>query len=82
MSSTKLEFLHSFGSTCHKQITDSLFFSDDDLACLIYPVGRHIAVRQTETNEMTMIKEPERVTKITAMALTPEKTRRCLAVAE
>jgi WD40 repeat protein len=82
MSGGKLEFVHAFGSSSHTEIKDSLFFGDDDLSCVIYPVGRHIALRNPETAEMTLIKQPDRVTKITAMALTPEKTRRFLAVAE
>ena len=78
----QLDFLHAFGAEGHSPIQSSVCLSDDDTNNLIYPVGRHIAVRNLETNDINFIREPEKVTKITAMAISPEKTRRFLAVAE
>ena len=59
-----------------------MLFTDEDMNSLVWPVGKHLTVRSLESNEMNFIQEPPKVTKITAMAFTPEKNRRFLAVAE
>lgn len=82
MADIKIDLLHAFGSASNSGIRDCVFFTDEDTNSLIWPVGKHITVRSLESNEMNFIREPTRVTKITALALTPEKNRRWLAVAE
>ena len=46
----------------------------------MYPVGRHIGVRNIVTNEMKFIRQNESIREITAMALSPNK--KFLAVCE
>ena len=82
MADIKIDLLHAFGSVSNSGIRDCVFFTDEDTNSLIWPVGKHLTVRSLESNEMNFIREPTRVTKITAMAFTPEKNRRFLAVAE
>ncbi len=47
---------------------------------LIYPLGRHIGIRNVHTNDMRFIKQPETLREITAMAISPN--RRFLAICE
>lgn len=78
----KLNFLHAFGSAAGFDIRDSVAFGEDESNSIIYPVGRHIAVRSLDSSEISFIKVEEKVTAITAITITKEKTRRFLAVAE
>ena len=53
---SKLEFYHVFGSSVSRGIRDSICFSDDETGVIIYPVGRHLAIRSLDTNEINFIK--------------------------
>lgn len=78
----KLDFLHAFGSLSSSGIRDSVCFGDDESSTVIFPVGRHLAVRSLDTNEVTFINEPANVTAITTLSISKERTRRFLAVGE
>lgn len=79
-----LLYSNAFGamfSSSSREIRNSInFLHDSNQSTIIYPVGRHIGVRNIETNEMRFIKQGDHVKEITAMALCPHK--RFLAVAE
>ena len=77
---TKLDFLYAFGSMGYRDIKGVVSLTETN--CIVYPVGRHIAVKDLETHDIDLIREPSRVTRVTAMALSPEKARRFLAVGE
>lgn len=51
-----LELLHSFGSVAYTDIKNTVCLSDDDTNSVIYPVGRHIAVRNLETDDINYIR--------------------------
>lgn len=78
----RLDFLHAFGSGCGHKLRDTVCLGDDDSRTVIYLVGRHIAVKSLINDDTNFIKEPDKVTRITAMTITPEKSKRFLAVAE
>jgi hypothetical protein len=56
------------------------FTQDVNHPTVIYPVGRHIGVRDAVTNDMRFIKQPDNLKEVTAMSLSPN--RRFLAVCE
>ncbi|OMJ86865.1 hypothetical protein SteCoe_11496 [Stentor coeruleus] len=81
-SQVKLSYCHAFGSLSSGGIRDCICFGDDETGNILYPIGRHIAVRSLDTNDINFIIEPAHVSRITAMTITKEKNRRFLAVAE
>ena len=54
-SQPKLSYYHAFGSLSSAGIRDCICFGDDEAGNIIYPVGRHIAVRSLDTNEISFI---------------------------
>ena len=53
---------------------------DSNHSTIIYPVGKHIGVRNIESNDMRFIKQSDSLKEITAMCFCPHK--RFLAVCE
>ena len=51
----KLSYYHTFGSLSSVGIRDCICFGDDESDNIIYPVGRHIAIRSLDTNEISFI---------------------------
>lgn len=82
---TKLGFSrNAFGSlfsTSSHEIENWVnFLQDSNQSTIIYPVGRHIGVRNIESNDMRFIRQNPNLKEITAMCLCPHK--RFLAVWE
>jgi WD40 repeat protein len=80
-----MAYRNAFGalfSTSNSDIPNSVNFlmHDSTQSTIIYPVGRHIGVRNIETNDMRFIRQNENLKEITAMCLCPHK--RFLAVCE
>lgn len=69
-----------FSSTSHDIDNSIGFLETSNQNTIVYPVGRHIGVRNIESNEMGFIRHNENVKEITAMCLCPNK--RYLAVCE
>ena len=51
----KLSYYHAFGSLSSIGIRDCICFSDDESGNIIYPVGKHIAVRSLDSTEINFI---------------------------
>ena len=82
----KLDLLNSFGTNFVQKSTDryvrrSLHFLETfDQPLIIYPIGRHIGIRNVVTNKMHYIRQPDYVQETTGLNLSGN--RRYLAVQE
>jgi hypothetical protein len=54
-SQVKLSYYHAFGSLSSGGIRDCICFGDDETGNILYPIGRHIAVRSLDTNDINFI---------------------------
>lgn len=75
-----VEVNHAFGSACGKLRRESVAFGDDAGDYLVNPVGRRIAFRRIDTNEMNLVVESEHVESVSAIAIS--RARGHLAVCE
>ena len=79
----KLEMVNAFGANFvqkDRHVTRSLLFLDAEQPIVIYPVGKHIGVRNLLKNTMTFLTQPESIKEITGMTF--NSSRRYLAVHE
>jgi len=82
----KLDFLNSFGANFVQKSTERyvkrslLFLEAFDQPLIIYPVGRHIGIRNVVNNKMNYIMQPDYINEITGLNLS--SNRRFLAVQE
>lgn len=52
----RLDFLHAFGSSVCTEIRQGVCISDEESNSILYPVGRHIAVRNLSNNDINFIR--------------------------
>ena len=83
----RLDFLHAFGSITSTEIRDSVCLGDHETNSLIYPIGKHIGVRNLQTSDInfirvTLTQQSEIVARISAIAISRDRNRRFLAVAQ
>ena len=52
----RLDFLHAFGSGASSEIRQGVCIGDEETNSIMYPVGRHIAVRNLETHDINFIR--------------------------
>ncbi|EAR88012.2 WD domain, G-beta repeat protein (macronuclear) [Tetrahymena thermophila SB210] len=69
----KLDLIHCFGSLCSNGYRNSVGIMEEDGYSLIYPVGKYIAIKQHDKNEMAFIKLSENIDKIVSLAISPNK---------
>jgi hypothetical protein len=82
----KLDYLNSFGANFVQKSSNRfvrralLFLEAFDQPLVIYPVGKHIGIRNVVTNKMNYIMQPNHIKEV--MGLTLSTNRRYLAVHE
>ena len=52
----RLDFLHAFGSGVSSDIKQGVCIGDEESNSILYPVGRHIAVRGLENQDINFIR--------------------------
>jgi len=75
----KLDLVHCYGAIFSKGIRDCLYFLDEEVQKIIYPIGKYIAIKSLEKLndqfDMSFIKLNKHVESVIAMAISPDKSK-------
>ena len=75
----KLDLVHCYGAIFSKGIRDCLYFLDEQVQKILYPIGKYIAVKSLEPMndqfDMNFIKLPKQVEQVIAMAISFDKSK-------
>jgi hypothetical protein len=75
----KLDLAHCYGAIFQKGIRDCLYFLDEEVQKILYPIGKYIAVKSLEKMsdqfDMNFIKLHKHVESVIAMAISPDKSK-------
>ena len=70
----KLDLIHAFGSSTSKGFRDCLGITQEDgVNKLIFPVGKYIAIKRLDDQEMEFQKLSENLQHINCIAIAPNK---------
>eukprot|EP00927_Polykrikos_kofoidii_P065799 TRINITY_DN61515_c0_g1_i1.p1 TRINITY_DN61515_c0_g1~~TRINITY_DN61515_c0_g1_i1.p1 ORF type:complete len:1359 (-),score=254.25 TRINITY_DN61515_c0_g1_i1:218-4294(-) len=70
---TTIEISHAFGSQGGNLFRDAALFGDDVGRCLLVPSGRHVAIRYTETGDISFLEAAQNVEGLTSCAVSRDK---------
>jgi hypothetical protein len=82
-----INYRNSFGANFvqrkrGREVRNSLVFLEAEAPHIVYPVGKHIGIRNINTNGMMIIKEPDEVKEILSLTISTGGMRRYLASVE